>query len=83
MRLIEGQMSNHKGAGLMLDALPGAKAMLADKDYDGDWFRQVLGALRTVDCIPSKVNRHVHIPHDPILYRQRHHIENMFGKPKD
>jgi SRSO17 transposase len=20
------------------------------------------------------------IPHDPVLYRQRHHIENMFGK---
>ena len=23
------------------------------------------------------------IPHDPALYRQRHRIENMFGKLKD
>ena len=38
---------------------------------------------KTVACIPSKANRKVHIPHDPTLYRQRHHIENMLGKLKD
>jgi hypothetical protein len=34
-------------------------------------------------CIPSKVNRNVPIPHDTTLHRQRHRIENMFGKLKD
>lgn len=34
-------------------------------------------------CIPSKANRKVHIPHDKALYRQRHKVENMFGKLKD
>ena len=34
-------------------------------------------------CIPSKTNRKIPIPHDRTLYRQRHRIENMFGKLKD
>jgi transposase len=83
MLLTEGQMSDYKGAALMFDALPSAKAMIADKGYDADWFRQALAARKTIACIPSKSNRKVHIPHDPILYRRRHLIENMFGKLKD
>jgi len=35
-------MSDYKGAALMLDALPRAKAMLGDKGYDADWFRNAL-----------------------------------------
>jgi len=42
MLLSEGQMSDFKGAGLMIDALPKAKALLGDKGYDADWFRQAL-----------------------------------------
>ena len=34
-------------------------------------------------CIPSRTNRKAPIPHDAALYRQRHKIENMFGKLKD
>ena len=34
-------------------------------------------------CIPSKANRKGPIEHDRTLYRQRHKIENMFGKLKD
>lgn len=83
MLLSEGQMSDYKGAALMFDALPKARAMIADKGYDGDWFRQALTARGTAPCIPSKSNRKVPIWHDPVLYRQRHHIENMFGKLKD
>ena len=36
-----------------------------------------------VACIPSKSNRKKLIEHDRILYRQRHKIENMFGRLKD
>jgi transposase len=75
-------MSDYKGAALMFDALPDARAMIADKGYDGDWFRQALAARGTTPCIPSKSNRKVAIPHDAVLYRQRHLIENMFGKLK-
>ena len=83
MLLTEGQMSDYKGAALMFDALPKAKAMIADKGYDGDWFRQALTARGTTPCIPSKSNRKAPMPHDAVLYRQRHLIENMFGKLKD
>jgi transposase len=76
-------MSDFKGAALMLPALPKAKELLADKGYDADWFRQALAKRKTAACIPSKSNRKVAIPHDAVLYKQRHKIENMFGRIKD
>lgn len=83
MLLSEGQMSDYKGAALMMEAIPPAKDMLADRGYDADWFRDALLARGTTPCIPSRSNRKVPIPHDKALYRQRHKIENMFGKLKD
>lgn len=83
MLLSEGQMSDYKGAALMINALPRAKTLLADRGYDADWFRAALIERDIAPCIPSKVNRKVPIPHDTVLYRQRHRIENMFGKLKD
>lgn len=76
-------MSDYKGAALMLDALPRAKALLRDRGYDADWFRQALAHRNITACIPSKRNRKVPIPHDAVLYRQRHSVENMFGRLKD
>jgi len=83
MLLTEGQTNDYKGAALMIDALPKAKAMLGDRGYDADWFRQALVVKGITPCIPSKANRRVQIPHDKALYRQRHKIENMFGRLKD
>ena len=83
MLLSEGQMSDYKGAALMMEALPPAKDMLADRGYDADWFRNALTARGITPCIPSKTTRKVPIPHDKDLYRQRHKIENMFGRLKD
>lgn len=57
--------------------------MLADRGYDADWFRAALIARGIVPRIPSKANRKIQIPHDRILYRQRHKIENIFGRLKD
>ena len=68
-------MSDYKGAALMLDALPRAKAMLGDKGYDADWFRNTLIKRGIVPCIPSKANRKIPIAHDQTLYRQRHKID--------
>ena len=81
--LSEGQMSDYKGAVLMLNVLPRVKELLGDKGYDADWFRQALTERGITACIPSKSNRRVPIEHDRILYRQRHKIENMFGRLKD
>ena len=37
---VAGQMSDAKGALVLLDALPPAKMLLGDKGYDADWFRR-------------------------------------------
>ena len=89
--LSEGQMSDYKpvlsfvegGAALMIDAFPKAKVLLGDRGYDADWFRHALIERGITPCIPSKTNRKVPIPHDRARYRQRHRVENMFGKIKD
>jgi IS5 family transposase len=66
----EVQMSDFKGAALMLYALPKATALLGDKGYDTDWFRTALAKLGITVSIPSKVNRKVQIPHDRTLCRK-------------
>jgi transposase len=54
MLLSEGQMSDYKGAALMLSVLPKAKDLLGDKGYDADWFRKALAKGGIKACIPSK-----------------------------
>ena len=59
-----------------------AKQLRADKGYDADWFRTVLAKRRTAVAFlrnPTKTA----IPDDPLLFKQRHKIENMFGRLKD
>ena len=79
MLLSEGQMSDYKGAALMLDALPPAKAMLGNRGYDADWFRSALIAKGIAPCIPSKANRKIPSRLHRTLHRQRHRIENLLG----
>jgi IS5 family transposase len=55
MLLSEGQMSDFKGAALMLEALPRTKVLIGDRGYDADWLRQALAARKIAACIPSKV----------------------------
>lgn len=76
-------MSDYKGAAQILCALPSAQYMLGDRGYDADWFRQALRDKGIVPCIPPKKNRKTDIPYDKALYKQRHKVENMFGKIKD
>lgn len=75
--------SDYTGAAALLASLAPTKALLADKGYDADWLREALADQKIEACIPSKSNRKIQIPHDRLLYRKRHKIENMFGKLKD
>ena len=81
--LAQGQMSDYKGAALVLNALPHAQSLIADKGYDSDWFRQRLTERGIEPCIPPRRDRKQPVAYDKALYRQRHRIENMFGKLKD
>ncbi len=68
----------------MLSAMPQAKQLLADRGYDADWFRASLAKRRIAACIPPKANRKVaRSPMTPSSTKQRHKIENMFGRLKD
>ena len=81
--LSEGQMNDHKGARLLLPVLPAARELLADRGYDSDRFRAGLAERGIEPCIPPTKNRKVQLPYDKVLYRQRHRIENAFGRLKD
>ena len=81
--LSAGQVSDYKGAQQLLEFLPHAKVMIADRGYDANWFRQALNEKGIVPCIPPKKNRKKQILYDKELYRKRHKVENMFAKLKD
>jgi len=83
MYLTAGQVSDYKGARKLLNDFPAAKHLLADRGYDADWFRDGLLEKGITPCIPPKKNRKRQIDYDKTLYKQRHKVENMFGKLKD
>lgn len=83
LHLTAGQVSDHKGARDLLEQLPQAKALIADRGYDSDWFRNELTARGIASCIPGRKHRKQAIDYDKALYKQRHKVENMFAKLKD
>ena len=83
MLLSEGQMSDYKGAALLLDSLPRVKELLADRGYDADWFREALQDKGIRACIPGRKPRKVPVKYDKRRYKRRNRIEIMFGRLKD
>jgi len=56
--------------------------IIADKAYDTNALRELIGAAGAEAVIPSKCNRKVQIPHDAIAYKLRNRIERFFNKLK-
>ena len=83
MFLSAGQTSDYIGAAALVRSLPKAGALLADRGYDANWFRNALTDMGIQPCIPSRKNRKVAIEHDADLYKKRHRIENTFARIKD
>ena len=83
LHLTAGQVSDYKGARKLLDSFPASKYLLADRGYDADWFRDRLLEKGITPCIPPRKSRKQKIVYDKTLYKQRHKVENMFGKLKD
>jgi len=48
-----------------------------------DWLGDALADRGIAPCIPARKGRTLPVPHDPVLCRQRHRIETMFGRLKD
>ena len=78
-------MSDHKGARFILRRPPkGPQTWIADRGYDSNWFRTALiGKGHQALYSANPRSRKAPIPYDKALYRQRHRIENMFGRLKD
>lgn len=62
--------------------LPSPKALLADKGYDGDRFRENLLMRGILPIIPPRSNRKAPVHPDYRRYKDRNRIERMFGKLK-
>ena len=78
-----GQVSDYTGAAALLDSLPNAQWMLADRGYDADWFRDALLEKGITPCIPGRKIRNKTVKYDKRHYKRRNRIEIMFGRLKD
>jgi transposase len=78
-----GQVSDYIGAAALLDELPKAQWLLADRGYDADWFRDALQAKGIKTCIPGRKSRNKAVKYDKRRYRRRNRIEIMFGRLRD
>jgi len=78
-----GQVSDYTGAMALLNDLPNAQWLLADRGYDADWFREALSDRGTRPCIPGRKSRNKVVSYDKRRYRRRNRIERMFGRLKD
>jgi len=78
-----GHISDYTGAAALLDDLPKAKWMLADRGYDADWFRDALEQKGIKPCLPGRKSRSLPVKYDKPRYERRNRIEIMFGRLKD
>jgi transposase len=74
-----GQVSDYTGAAALMNGLPEAEWLLADRVYDADWFRETFVDKGTAPCIPRRTSRKKTVKYD----ERRNRIERMFGRLKD
>ncbi|MFT8655142.1 MAG: IS5 family transposase [Acetobacter papayae] len=84
LHLTAGQVSDFKGADVLLADLPDeTEEVIGDRGYDSNKIRQSLAERKISACIPPKKNRKSKPLYNWHLYKKRHLIENMFAKLKD
>ncbi len=81
--LTADQVSDYTGAAALLGSLPAAEWIIADRDYDADWFRVALKDKWIHPCIPGRKSRGKVVRYDKRRYRRRNRIEIMFGRLND
>ena len=83
LEVVEGQVNDHRGAAILLPALPDAETLIAEEGYDSDGFRTALAGRGTEACIPGRANRREPLAYDTELYQRRNLSERRFGRLKD
>jgi transposase len=79
--LTPGQAGDVLSAPALLDGFT-AEAVLADKAYDSNAFRQIIAETGAEAVIPSNRTRKLPIPHNRLVYKLRNRIERCFNKLK-
>lgn len=78
-----GQVSYYTGAAALMNGLPKADWLLADRGYDADWFREGPIDKGTRPCIPERKSRKTTIKYDNRRNKQRNRIKRICGRIKD
>jgi len=77
-----GRISCCTGTPRLVGDLPEvARRLVAGRGHDVDRFRRSLTERRIDPCIPPRLSRVEPISRNPELYRRRHLVENLFGRP--
>jgi transposase len=80
--LSAGQASDKAAVAALLDGLPPARALVADRGYDARAIVELVRQRGGEAHIPTQRDRKVQRSVDPALYRQRNLIERFFCKLK-
>jgi IS5 family transposase len=65
-----GQVSDYTGAAALMNGLPEAEWLLADRGYDADLFRETLVDKGTKPCIPGRKSRKKAVTNDATVSRE-------------
>jgi len=80
--LSAGQASDKAAVAALLEGLPPARALIADRGYDAQAIVELVRQRGGEAHIPTQRDRKVQRSVDPGLYRQRNMIERFFCKLK-
>jgi IS5 family transposase len=64
------RVSDYTGAAALLNSLPSADWLLADRGYDADWFRDALKDKGIKPCIPGRKSRGKPVKYDKRRYKR-------------
>jgi transposase len=80
--LSAGQASDKAAVAELIEGLPPASALIADRGYDAKAIVDLVAAKGGVAHIPTQKDRKAQRTVDPALYRQRNLVERFFCKLK-
>lgn len=82
LALTTGQASDKATAPALLEGLPAAPIVIADRGYDWQYLIDIVRQRGGQAHIPTQRDRKVQRSVDPTLYRQRNLVERFFCKLK-
>lgn len=80
--LSAGQASDKAAVEALIDGLPPAQALVADRGYDAQAILDLVRDRGGCAHIPTQRDRTIQRSVDPTLYRQRNQVERFFCKLK-